>query len=231
MNKEEERLREIEEEIMEVLFDLTIDKNDKQRIRMGEILERLGQDLAKTQLTNIVRRKLEPLGYVDYLPYEGILLTKTGYKVARRIARNHRLAEAMLYQILDIPFSILHEEACSIEHGISDRMAEHIYRKLDEKMTPFGMPIPMGEIEDLGCDDKALIEIPAGSQVILTRIRSHSNDTANELISYGVEGVGVKILVKKIETDGILVELDKTEIKIPLHLSKGLCVRPNQTES
>ncbi|MFX0052566.1 MAG: metal-dependent transcriptional regulator, partial [Candidatus Hermodarchaeota archaeon] len=153
MFKEEKRLREIEEEIMEVLFDITVDKTSDQRIKMGEILDRLGQDIAKTQLTNIVRRKLEPLGFVDYLPYEGILLTKDGFQAAKRIARNHRLAEAMLYQIFDVPFGELHELACSIEHGITDRMANHIYRKLGEKKTPFGMPIPMGEIEDLGCDD------------------------------------------------------------------------------
>jgi DtxR family Mn-dependent transcriptional regulator len=231
MIKEEKRLREIEEEIIEVLFDLTIDKTNKQRIRMGEILDRLGQDLSKTQLTNIVRRKLEPIGFVDYLPYEGILLTREGFQAARRIARNHRLAEAMLYQIFNVPFSELHEQACSIEHGITDRMADHIYRKLGEKKTPFGMPIPMGEIEDLGCDDKVLIEIPAGEKVTLTRIRSHSNDTANELLSCGVKGIGVKILVKKITQDGILVEMDKTKSKIPIHLSKVLCVKLDENEN
>jgi DtxR family Mn-dependent transcriptional regulator len=230
MIKEEKRLREVEEEIMEVLFDITVDKTNNQRIKMGEILDRLGQDLAKTQLTNIVRRKLEPLGFVDYLPYEGILLTKDGFQAARRIARNHRLAEAMLHQIFDVPFGELHELACSIEHGITDRMAEYIYRKLGEKKTPFGMPIPTGEIEDLGCDDKALIEIPEGEKVTVSRIRSHSNDTANELLSCGIKGIGVKLLVKKIDQDGTFVEMGKTKIKIPIHLSKVLCVKTEANE-
>ena len=136
MHEKKYGLREIEEEIMEVLFDITITKEAAQRIKMGEILDRMGQDIAKTQLTNIVRRKLEPEGYVDYLPYDGILLTYKGYQEARRIARNHRLAEAMLYQIFDVPFTELHEQACYLEHGITDRMAELIYQKLKlETMT------------------------------------------------------------------------------------------------
>ena len=174
MHEKSHVLRNIEEEIMEALFDISISKNAGERIKMGEILDKIGQDIAKTQLTNIVRRKLEPepLCYVDYIPYDGILLTKEGYKVARRIARNHRLAEAMLYQIFDVPFSELHEQACNIEHGISDQLAGYIYKKLKNKKTPFGMPIPMGEIEDVGCDDPSLLDISSGTSF---RIRTFLN--------------------------------------------------------
>ncbi|MFX1334041.1 MAG: metal-dependent transcriptional regulator, partial [Promethearchaeota archaeon] len=130
MHVKKHDLRDIEEEIMEVLFDITIIKKENQRIKMGEILDKIGQELAKTQLTNIVRRKLEPQGFVDYTPYDGILLTDQGFQVAKRIARNHRLAEAMLSQIFNVPFKELHEQACNIEHGISDRLAVLIFQKL-----------------------------------------------------------------------------------------------------
>lgn len=225
MHEKKHELRDIEEEIMEVLFDITITKEKKQRIKMGEILDRLGQDLAKTQLTNIVRRKLEPLGFVDYTPYDGILLTSKGYQVAQRIARNHRLAEAMLYQIFDVPFSELHEQACYIEHGISDRLAELIFQKLEKKKTPFGDLIPMGEVEDLGCDDQSLIDVPAGTQVILTKIGSHTMDTTRELESYQIQGIGVKMVVKDRNKEGVTVELNKVEYKIPIRISRTLCVK------
>ena len=228
MHEKKHELRDIEEEIMEVLFDITITKENKQRIKMGEILDRLGQDLAKTQLTNIVRRKLEPFGFVDYTPYDGILLTSKGYQVARRIARNHRLAEAMLYQIFDVPFSELHEQACYIEHGISDRLAELIFQKLEERKTPFGDLIPMGEVENLGCDDQSLIDVPAGTQVILTKINSHTMDTARELESYQIQGVGIKMVVKDRNKEGVTVELNKVEHKIPIRISKTLCVKPEE---
>jgi len=228
MHEKNHELRVPEEEIMEVLFDITINKETKQRIKMGEILDRLGQDMAKTQLTNIVRRKLEPLGYVDYTPYDGILLTSKGYQEARRIARNHRLAEAMLYQIFDVPFSELHEQACHLEHGISDRLAELIFQKLKEKRTPFGDVIPMGEAEDLSCDDQRLIDIPSGTKVILTRINSHTTETARELESYQIHGVDTKLVVKGKSKEGIIVELNHKEHMIPIQISKILCVKSEE---
>jgi len=141
--KERQGLRVFEEDLMEVLFKLHIFKNKSQRIKMGEILDIMGKKLTKTQLTNIIRRKLEPQGYVDYLPYDGVRLTGSGYQVAQRITRNHRLAETILYDIFNMPLNKIHEQACHLKHGISDQTAKYIYRKLKVKKTPFGMPIIM----------------------------------------------------------------------------------------
>jgi len=221
--KDDYKLRVIEEEIMEVLFDLQLSKPANQRVKMGEILDRIDTDLAKTQLTNIVRRKLEPSGYVDYLPYEGVILTENGFNIAVRIARNHRLAEAMLYQIFDVPFEEVHEQACSLEHGITDEIARYVYPKLKIKKTPFGMPIPMGNIEDLGCNDDCLLDIPVGSHVVLTRITIHS---AKILKKYGIRGVGEKLIVKDIDDKGVLVEIKNKDKKIPISVSQNLCVKP-----
>ncbi len=224
---EQRRLRVVEEEIMEVMFDLHVSKDKGQRIKNGEILDRMENSLTKTQLTNIVRRKLEPRGYVDYLPYEGVRFTEPGYQVVRRIARNHRLAEAMLHQIFDVPFSKLHEQACYLEHGISDEIAEYIYRKLIRKVTPFGMPIPMKEIdEDLGCEDKCLHEIPVRTPVTLTRIQNHSTDTTKKLEMYDIYAIGIKMRVKSIDDKGVMVEVNENPHKIPLPFSRLLCVKP-----
>jgi DtxR family Mn-dependent transcriptional regulator len=227
--KKQWELRVIEEEIMKVLFDLHTSKINGQRTRMGEILDCMENQLTKTQLTNIVRRKLEPLEYVDYLPYEGVRLTEEGYQVAQKVARNHRLSEAMLYQIFDMPFSELHEQALHLEHGISDEFAEHIYRKLKVKMTPFGMPIPMNEKDkDLGCEEKCLREIPAGTTVTLTRIQNHSTETAKELEIRDINAIGVKMYVKSIDNEGVVIELNEKSHKIPLQLSRHLCVKSEE---
>lgn len=228
MHDKKHELRDIEEEIMEVLFDMTISRSNQQRIKMGEILDKLGYDLAKTQLTNIVRRKLEPHGLVDYTPYDGILLTSKGYQTAKRIARNHRLAEAMLYQIFDVPFSELHEQACNIEHGISDFLAERIFQKIEDKKTPFGDVIPMADVKELRFDDQNLIDIPIGSRVILTRINSHTTNTASELKAFEIQGVGVKMRIKDRDKEGVTVELNNTKFKIPTRISKTLCVKPEE---
>lgn len=225
---EQRGLRVIEEDIMEVLFNLHISKSERQRIKMREILSRMGDKLTKTQLTNIIRRKLGPQDYVDYLPYEGVCLTKIGYQKAQRIARNHRLAEAMLYQIFEMPFIKLHEQACHLEHGISDEIAEYIYRKLKVKKTPFGMPIPMKEKDtDMGCEDKCLHEVSAGVPVTLKRIQDHSTEIAKKLEAYGINAVGIKMRVKEINNKGVMVEVNDISRLIPLSISKLLCVKPD----
>ena len=221
-------LRVPEQEIMECLFDLAV-PSVEQRFKMGEILSRLRGKIGKTQLTNIVRRKLEKEGYVDYKPYEGVKLTPDGFIVARRIARNHRLAEAMLYEIFDVPFNVLHEQACLIEHGISDTLADYIYKKLKDKKTPFGMPIPHGEVKDLGCNDPCLLDIPDGTIVTITRVSSHFDNTARTLENVGINHVGIELLVKEKDDDGVFVELNERRHKIPTHISKILCVRPKKT--
>ena len=227
--KEHQGLRIIEEDIMEVLFNLHISKSKRQRIKMREILDSMENKLEKTQLTNIVRRKLEPRDYVDYLPYEGVRLTKTGYQIARRIARNHRLAEAMLHQIFDMPFIKLHEQACHLEHGISDEIAEYIYRKLKLKKSPFGMPIPMKDkSEDSGYDDKSLHEFAIGTPVTLTRIQDHSTDIAEKLEAYAINVIGLKMRVKSIDNEGVVVEVNNNVCKIPLTLSRLLRVKPER---
>jgi DtxR family Mn-dependent transcriptional regulator len=193
-------------------------------MKMKQILENIGQNVSKTQLTNIIQRKLEKLGYVDYIQYDGVRLTPEGYKIARKIARNHRLAEAMLFQILKIPFSDIHEQACLLEHAISDKMARAIYAILPEKITPFGIHIPMGEGDDFSCSDQTLLDTPVGASAILSRVSIHAYDTAETLISYGIEGIGTRIKVIEIKQNEIIISTDKATSAIPKAVARTLYV-------
>ena len=209
---------------MECLYDLHSSLCDDSYVKMKQILENLGQNVSKTQLTNIVQRKLKKLGYVDYLQYDGLRLTPKGYEIARKIARNHRLAEAMFFQIFKVPFNIVHEEACLLEHAISDKMAKYIYDALPEKITPFGIHIPMMKGDEWECSDQTLPETPIGSSVTLARISSHTYETADMLISYGIEGIGTVIKIIKLGEEGISVDISGTEFLIPLEVAKTLFV-------
>ena len=211
---------------MECLYDLHISQCDDSYIKMKKILENLGSHVSKTQLTNIVQRKLEKLGYVDYIQYEGVRLTPEGYVIARRVARNHRLAEAMLFQIFKVPFNIIHEQACLLEHAISDTMAEYIYEALPKKITPFGIHIPMEKGDDWACSDQKLFETPVGTAVKLARVSIHAYETANMLISYGIEGIGTIIKVVKLEEKGVFVNISDTNYFIPSEVAKTLYVGP-----
>ena len=226
MHSKNSKLRDVEEEVMECLYDLHVSQCDDSYIKMKRILENLGKHVSKTQLTNIVQRKLVKLGYVDYIQYEGVRLTPEGYKIATLVARNHRLAEAMLFQIFKVPFSIIHEQACLLEHAISDTMAKYIYDALPEKTTPFGIQIPMNEGDEWACSDQTLFETPIGDAVRLARVAIHAYETADMLISYGIEGVGTVIKVVKLEEKGVSVDISGTNYFIPSEVAKTLYVDP-----
>lgn len=73
----------------------------------------------------------------------GIQLTQTGLERARRLVRRMRLAERLLSDILGMPLPEVYEEACRLEHVISDALEERIASVLGDPTTcPHGHPIP-----------------------------------------------------------------------------------------
>lgn len=225
MHVKPHKLRDIEEEILEALFDLHTELCDDSYHKMKAILERL-PEVSKTQLTNIVQRKLEKLGYVDYTRYDGLRLTPEGLKIAQKIARNHRLAEAMLYQILKMPFVDIHEQACLLEHSISDKMAKAIYDVLPEKVTPFGVTIPMDTFEETSCSDQTIMDTEEGATVILSRIAVHTHGTAEKLIENGIPGLGTKIKIVKKKKKSIDISTNSSIHTLSREFAKTLYVDP-----
>jgi DtxR family Mn-dependent transcriptional regulator len=59
-------------------------------------------------------------GYIHYQPYKGATLTGMGWEMARKVKRRHRLLEVFLNDILHISHENVHDEACKMEHTLSD---------------------------------------------------------------------------------------------------------------
>ena len=82
-------------------------------------------------LTEEGLKKLEEEGYVNYYQYKGVKLTDKGFKIARSIVRKHRLLETFLYNTLGIDVEDLHEQACAMEHSLSDEAERKMCQLLD----------------------------------------------------------------------------------------------------
>ncbi|MDD1684659.1 MAG: metal-dependent transcriptional regulator [Methanoregula sp.] len=59
-------------------------------------------------------------GFVHYEPYKGAYLTDQGREMARKVKRRHRLLEVFLSDVLHINGENVHDEACRMEHTLSD---------------------------------------------------------------------------------------------------------------
>ena len=95
--------------------------------------------------TNMVKRLAE-LGLVEYEPYQEIMLTEAGQRVALEVLRHHRLLELYLHQKLNLPWDQVHDEAERLEHVISEALEDAIAQALGNPTTdPHGDPIPTKE--------------------------------------------------------------------------------------
>jgi DtxR family Mn-dependent transcriptional regulator len=86
-----------------------------ERARTSDISKALR--LSPPSVTEMFRR-LKKKGLVHYSPRKGVLLTKKGEGIGRRLVRKHRLVERFL-SFIGVRKKI-HREASSLEHVISD---------------------------------------------------------------------------------------------------------------
>ena len=68
-------------------------------------------------------QKLERDGLVDYQPYKGTSLTGKGMALAQKVVRKHRLLERFFHNYLGMNTKKVHNEACRMEHSLSDEAA------------------------------------------------------------------------------------------------------------
>ncbi len=108
--------------------------------------------VAPPSVTQMVK-KLADDGLVEYEPYKGAVLTGRGMAVAQRVVRKHRLLERFLHDYLGMGREKVHDEACRMEHSLSDEAALALCKALDNPETcpDDGKLIPSCPIEIDNC--------------------------------------------------------------------------------
>ncbi len=106
----------------------------------ARLVERLG--VSAPAVSETVAR-LEREGYLALDGERVIRLSDSGRSFGTTIMRRHRLAERLLTDVLGVPWSDVHVEACRLEHAISGTLEEVLVAKLGDPGTcPHGNPIP-----------------------------------------------------------------------------------------
>ncbi len=107
------------------------------RARIVERLHQSGPTVSQTVA------RLERDGLLTVQDNRRIELSEIGWERALKVMRKHRLAERMLSDILGLDYSIVHEEACKLEHVIGDAIEERLTELLNSpELSPYGCPIP-----------------------------------------------------------------------------------------
>lgn len=107
----------ISENVEEYLEALYRNGSNKEQVSTTTISKDL--NIAPGSVTQMLK-KLENLGYINYTPYRGASLTDDGMRIAQKITRKHRILEKFLMDVLNIKEENIHEQACKMEHALSD---------------------------------------------------------------------------------------------------------------
>lgn len=136
------------EEYLETIYKLS---HNGERVKTTKISKNL--DIAPGSVTQMLK-KLHQMGYVDYSQYKGVKLTKNGLKHAKRITRKHRLLERFLRDILKLKDNILHEQACEMEHSLSDEAERALCQVLEHPdKCPDDRVIPACDLQFTSCEE------------------------------------------------------------------------------
>lgn len=168
------------------------------------IAERL--QVAQASVTGMIK-KLAEMKLVEYSPYQGVILTEAGEKVALEVIRHHRLLELYLAEAMGYSWDKVHDEAEQLEHYISEEFEDKIDQFLGKPtLDPHGSPIPTkeGKLPEVTCF--VLSEANAGERVVVRRVSDRDPEKLRYLGKIGI--------YPQIE----LLVLDKAPFNGPVHV-------------
>ena len=103
--------------------------------RVSDIAARL--DVSKASV-NSAMNALHQRGLVENEKYREIYLTDEGLRIAKLTAQKHHILQILLHNVMGVDNEQASEDACAIEHVISDESTEKILAFLDERgLSPF----------------------------------------------------------------------------------------------
>jgi len=110
------------EEYLEAILD--IQEKEKRLVRTCDVARRLN---VKPSSVTEMFIKLREMGYVDYVPYRGVVLTTKGREIAERIKKYYRVFEKF-FEYLGVDKEKATELSCELEHHVDDGVLERVCR-------------------------------------------------------------------------------------------------------
>ena len=191
-------------------------------------------------------KKLEGLGYINYIPYKGARLTKEGSKIAQKITRKHRILELFLKNDLKIKPENVHEQACEMEHSLSDEAERALCQRLHQPdVCPEGSLIPACDYDFENCEDcmdydsdidnkqlrkynlLSLTQIREGKGGIVSFIRGN-NYHSEKLQKLNIDiGTYIEIIERDKSKDFLIITIDGKENPIERDLANNIFLNTN----
>ena len=166
-------------------------------------------------------------GLVDYEKYRGVSLTEKGLVYARQLRKRHHVLERFLTDYLNIDHKTAHEEACKMEHAISDESAIKICHMMG---TPVDSDCqscikPCKAASDGLMNIVPLNRMAQGEKGRISHIASEDTEEVKKLISMGFVP-GREVSIETILSDGgpRVVKLSNSSMALDFLMSSHIYV-------
>ncbi|MCI0469512.1 MAG: metal-dependent transcriptional regulator [Nitrospirae bacterium] len=158
-----------------------------------------------------------------------VRLSDKGKGIARGLVRKHRLAERLFTDVFELSMDIVEEDACRMEHVLSDELTDSVCTFLGHPPTcPHGKPIPRGEcckkyIIDVRPVVMRLTDFEVGKKGRISFIAASDAAKMSRLSSIGViPGSVIKLIQKK---PSIVLQIDETTVALDAELAADIFVK------
>ncbi|WP_406535757.1 iron dependent repressor, metal binding and dimerization domain protein [Methanobrevibacter sp.] len=226
------------EEYLEVLYRNGSNGEQVSTTQLSKELE-----IAPGSVTQMLK-KLENLGYIGYTPYKGAILTDEGMKIAQKITRKHRILEKFLIDVLKIKEENVHEQACKMEHSLSDEAERALCTMLNNPdVCPDDNIIPACNFDFDSCHQcysqkdfdqvinrkfnlLSISELTADTEGIISFIRG-SNELLDDIADAGIK-VGCHLKYEFNDnriSNHYLITVDDKELNIPIEMANNIFIR------
>lgn len=126
-------------------------------------------------------------GYVKHELHGGVTLSDEGQRIAVNVLRKHRLIKTFLVNKAGYSIDDVYDEACRLEHAISDRLANALESMLDfPDVDPHGYPIPAQDGSIAEVHYRTLNDYAPGDKVIVRRVNALDQEKLSYLRQLGL---------------------------------------------
>jgi DtxR family Mn-dependent transcriptional regulator len=209
----------IEENYLKALYHISLQGEDG-NITINELSKHLN---IKMPTVNSMMKKMSAKGYIKYVTYKPVQLTKFGALTAALIVRK------FLVQKMGFGWEEVHDIAEQMEHIQSDKFFEKIDELLHyPKFDPHGSPIPDANGKVVFLNARKLTDCKIEEIYTLVGVKDSSEEFLQYLTNKQIK-IGTKMKVIAIEPfDGIMeCEIDESQkIVFSKEVSENLLVAP-----
>jgi len=159
-------------------------QQDAAYVGLNELSESANSSM---QATARMVGRMKKLDYLEHELYRGVRLTLKGQQIAMPALRRHRLVEVFLVKVMKYGWDEAHELSDTFALGVNDVVED----RMDEitghpTRCPHGEPIPSKDGEMPVVKDVQLLDVPSGSDCVISRVRTHDMDKLKYFAELGL---------------------------------------------